>query len=1081
MDLLARVETMPVGARTRFLSAYAREHASEEGFAALLADLAGHSAFAAELSLFAARVSQHRGHVASLLGHEDPDVASAAVKTAAALGGLDDAIEAAVLDGARHVRRAAYKALRVRGRESLADRLLPQVRERFGDREAARLLTACGDATVAEALPELAYAVTAWATLARRHPRVFAEYAEHGLDELPPSHRAQWWAHHHRGIASAVESEPAAWLSLFERFWCATLTPVVSPLLPRLISADPDAAWRFALAPERESLTRTVGHHRGVLRRLADRDTATIAAFLRASPAVMLAQNLLMPRLAPSRRKAVLDACAENRRGRAARGQVWHLPKPLRHKTVRKRLSWRAIADDRALREDLRSYLPFAEVRDELVAAAERSSASERATAYEHLIRCAGLDGPEAVASMLRALDRLARDQDPVHVAALAALAKVPAHHWREAHLAALGDLTGAVLGSPWRSRTTNQAMLRLASRLLLVGMDHGRPAFAGFGYEWLERVAAESGSRDVADALRALPRPTAMELCRRLAPIMSGQAEVGRFKLALVFAEALGRRAGGLPELCALLREAAGSADTDTAKRAASALAAADREAAAELIEADPAMAAVPAVFGRLVRDRVDVLAAWLAAPGDGVSALLRPIGRSFTRRWPPAVREAYVDSLASLARDGRRSSRERAMAVRAMSRVAGLEVGELEGFLGGGDPASSTSALAALDAARPFERAWELLAEHAAGPDAFVAGVGLARLSRRMRPEFLAERLAPMLESEQLAARKQGVRLMLEHRVPGADETVRRMWDDETLPDGVREAITAGLVHRFDRPWAGRIVKGSLEFGADVATPALAPAPFAVAPRHREEYADLIADAVESGDERLLEATMNGVGRWAPYSARVKEALIALASNLDATANWGGGMFALRNLAVDSGDWEPLMEAVRRLRSDERVEPNATAERDLPVRQRLERLIGLLIPRYRHTALDFVPDALIDLLPVDLGTRLLFVTVPWDADGVRLRELTARIADPLEAYELGRQLQPRLHAARGVDLLPFFERLASSGVPNACVLAAAAIRGPGSMAGWTPEWRELLRRLREYPASEVSRLARGVYTSSE
>ncbi|WP_035702271.1 hypothetical protein, partial [Glycomyces tenuis] len=66
----------------------------------------------------------------------------------------------------------------------------------------------------------------------------------------------------------------------------------------------------------------------------------------------------------------------------------------------------------------------------------------------------------------------------------------------------------------------------------------------------------------------------------------------------------------------------------------------------------------------------------------------------------------------------------------------------------------------------------------------------------------------------------------------------------------------------------------------------------------------------------------------------------------------------------------------------------------------------IGLLIPRYRHTALDFVPDALIDLLPVDLGTRLLFVTVPWDADGVRLRELTARIADPLEAYELGRQL---------------------------------------------------------------------------
>src|SRR5690606_20255897 len=82
---------------------------------------------------------------------------------------------------------------------------------------------------------------------------------------------------------------------------------------------------------------------------------------------------------------------------------------------------------------------------------------------------------------------------------------------------------------------------------------------------------------------------------------------------------------------------------------------------------------------------------------------------------------------------------------------------------------------------------------------------------------------------------------------------------------------------------------------------------------------------------------------------------------------------------------------------------------------------------------------------------------------------------------FELARELEQRLYADRLPGLLPFFERLASSGVPNACVLAAAAIRMPGSRAGWTPEWRELLRRLRDYPASEVSRLACGVYTSAE
>jgi len=1071
---------MPVGERKRFLAAYARERAGD-GLGAELVELVGHGTFAAELSVFLARVAGNREHIASLLSHEDCDVAATAVKAAAALGGLDDALERAVLEGALHLRLAAYRALRAWRREDLADRLLPQVRERFGEREAARLLTACGKAACAAALPELAYAFTAWSTLARRRPLLFAEYAEQSLAGLPHSQWAQWWSHHRGGVTAAVEAAPGPWLPLFERFWVEDLSPVVAESLPRLARADAEATWRFVLDPARASLIRASYYHRRVLRRLAEQDTATIAAFLLAGPGRDHAQARLLPMLAPSRREAVLTACGDEPRSPLLRRHAALLPKRLRRRAAREQLSHRKVADDRALREDLRSLLPFREVHRELLAATGRSSTLERSAAYERLIRCAGLDGPKAVTTMLGATDRLAREQDPVHVAALGALAKVPAHRWQEAHLPRLGELIDAVLGSPWRSSQTNHGLLRLASRMLLLGMSHRRPAFTEFGYGQLERVAAESGSRDIAAAVRPLPTGAVVELCRRLAPVMAGQAEVGRFKLPLVFAEALGRRAGEVPELLALLREASRSADADAARRAASRLVAADGKAAAELVEADPAMAAVPPVFALLTRERVDALARWLAAPGEGTAMLLRPLSRSITRRWPPAVREAYLDALASLARDGRRSGRERAMAVRAMSRVAGLRVEDLEGLPVDADRALAASVIAATDAARPFERAWDLLMEHAAGPKAPVAGIGLARLARRMRPDFLGERVASMLDAGKLATRKQGVRLMLEYRLPQAEEAVERMWGEEALPEGVREAIVAGLVGHLDRPWARRIVADSPRFGADVAAPALAPAPLAVAPRHRSGYAELLAHAADSGDERLMEAALLVAGRWAPYAVKVRDALVDLASDLDATAHWSAGLGALCDLAVGGGDWDPLLEAVRRLRSGERVEPNATAERDSPVRQRLERLVSLLTSALHRGAVEGVPALLVDRLPVDLGTRLLFATVPWEADSTTLRRLASRIGDPVEAFELARELEQRLYADRLPGLLPFFERLASSGVPNACVLAAAAIRMPGSRAGWTPEWRELLRRLRDYPASEVSRLACGVYTSAE
>ncbi|MBE1536043.1 hypothetical protein [Actinomadura algeriensis] len=82
----------------------------------------------------------------------------------------DDAAAAVLDDAPADLRRAFYRTLRHTGRAALADRLLPDVRARWGDREAAAPLPACSGAEVARWLPDLEHAVTAWRALAERVP-----------------------------------------------------------------------------------------------------------------------------------------------------------------------------------------------------------------------------------------------------------------------------------------------------------------------------------------------------------------------------------------------------------------------------------------------------------------------------------------------------------------------------------------------------------------------------------------------------------------------------------------------------------------------------------------------------------------------------------------------------------------------------------------------------------------------------------------------------------------------------------------------------------------------------------------------
>ncbi|NUR84527.1 MAG: hypothetical protein HOY71_10620, partial [Nonomuraea sp.] len=161
-ELLAWVEPLPYARRMRELALYARR---APHLPALLAELREGDAYARRTALHLAMAARDLPFIEETLSGPDLDLRRAALRAARTLPIPDAAVVAALEDAPVRLRLAVYRTLAQSRRRAAAEALLPGVRTRWGDREAAALLPACGGTAVAEWLPGLAHAVTSWTSL----------------------------------------------------------------------------------------------------------------------------------------------------------------------------------------------------------------------------------------------------------------------------------------------------------------------------------------------------------------------------------------------------------------------------------------------------------------------------------------------------------------------------------------------------------------------------------------------------------------------------------------------------------------------------------------------------------------------------------------------------------------------------------------------------------------------------------------------------------------------------------------------------------------------------------------------------
>lgn len=949
--LLARLEPLPYPRRMRALALHARRLAGTSQLRVLLDELFAQDQYARRTALHVAMAARDLDFIQEVLAGPDMELRRAALRAVRTLPVPDPAVAAALQDAPTELRLALYRTLAQSRRQALAEVLLPDVHARWGDREAAALLPACGVTIVAQRLPELAHTVTSWTALAKRHAAAIMAVAEQELST--GVHAWTWWRRRGAGVELASLAEPVRLLALLERDDLRHHLPrFPGTVLNALFRADSARARRLLVDA---SATDWAEPPKALLRHLRSGSDAEI---LRLASADRL--DLVLRWLPPGRRAAIFEAAAEQRGGStglwAMRLLRW-LPAESAAAEARRMLAWHASVwhsarsrlDNPDIPLKLTSYLPYEEAVGPLREAAVGGDPRRRGLARTLLVRCTARTRDRAALHALLAdlALRTVNEQDPLRRDLLTALGELSPVLFDDSCAGTLDRIAADAAEAPDSSPATQEALRNLAARIL----RHHDPAIAPALTAWALGAYGKLVARHGAGGLparavqpspahrrryspdepaethrldRVLRAGQEHDLLAVLRPHLRAAREREDFTLAVALAHALGRRSWALAELQDELRAAIRTAPEPLAREAAglwltrphsrrpanTATERAERierteraervertERVVELVREDPSAVTLPAVWRTVARHRTDLLLPLLDGNHSGRFADLAwvpPIGGGDAGRCTPGQRDRIHARLAATVQDERLTIATRVAAVQATGRIShGLDL--LTTWANREETVLAEAAITAMAQAGVPAQAVAVLLDQAGGQSSRVAVAALARCCRAVPPSQLSPLLEQALTApgSKVTLRKLAARQLGHNRPPGAVDLLLRAWADPALHQDVRVAVASVLRRMPEDPRTLDALGEAVDRPADelMLRTLFQAHPTEYAPGVRPRYADLVRRLLMASD--LPGVRFRGskaFGSWAHW--------------------YRGGFEEITEAAADPGANEQVME---------------------------------------------------------------------------------------------------------------------------------------------------------------------------
>jgi hypothetical protein len=957
-SLFAEVDALPFPRRMALFAARTRELSGSGGLDAVLAELASGDRFERRVGLFCAVVAGRLTWVTASVADPDWRIRHAALSALLRIGDVETAgIGPAVLAAPAATRDHLYRRIRAADRTDLAEALIGQVRSRFGDREAARLLPACTAQTVARLLPEVGHEIGNWPALARRHPDVALDDAIRQLEQLSRPRRAEWWTRFGPGVLTAGRVAPHRVLDVLERFAPATYLPGDLRAYGVLAAVDPDRVLRLLTVRGRAGWLARVGLPRAVLSRLCRlHPTALVdlAHGLRDNEAALAD---LLGAVAPRHRAHLFDAAhAGVDRGQALPASVIldALPWERRIAEADRILGLDRVRDNEALTLHYTAFRGWPQAEPVLAAATRRGQPEERAAAHELLLACAARTRePAVVTDVIGRLTWLRNEQDPVRARALAALARVPVRLIEPELAAALEQIVADAVAARDCSTATMNAISDLAVQVLR--HHYASPPLLRFAQRSLERLFGGDRLPWLGRLDTQLRRGQEIELFGAVHGWLRAGVEHGRYEPLFAIARALGHRAFALPELQTMLGNAVHAANVSSVMRQAISLWLADpatRPARVEpVLLADSSTITLPEVWHPISTNRTDLLDLVLTGSppaGRFLATGVRwvPTHAPYVQRWLPRQQRAYADLLTRLARDAGVAIHTRAAAIAAAARIPTHGRPLVERYLDSPNVTLAEAALGALPWTDQPDHTLPTLLAHIDDDRARVATYAAGRAARFVAPDQLHPVLRGIaIASGKITSRKEAVRLADRLAVPGTGALLQEVWRQDGQHRDVRAAVVSAARQRPHDEHAWTVLTAAAGGDRDEARALLAADPFRVAERHRARYADLVTRACQHTDRETARAAWTAYPAWVQW-AQDPGLVVTHLSNLDDRTVWPAVATALVAL-VDAGLGDQItLDAFDALAHLDTTDPTRDdPHRDRPAHRRIERLVTHLM----------------------------------------------------------------------------------------------------------------------------------------
>ncbi|MCA9649722.1 MAG: HEAT repeat domain-containing protein [Myxococcales bacterium] len=983
-----------------------------------------------------------------------------------------------------------------RNRREIADGLVSALCERGRLREASYALSAATEGFIVATLDAEAWPDDTWTRLAKHRPAVMMDRLRRAFADEPERPDLVWRRFSSGVFSLLADREPEALAELVDRHADAdTLPPSLGVALPALVrwSAARVLGWLQA----RPSWAARMGLPAGLARRARELPDASLlplcTELLRDAPQRFVDLVAELPHL---RRGSLFEAGTASLSTERSEWPVTllaALPESLRDREAARMLGLQRALADASWRRTLLGYRSIEHARPLLEQEGRSANAVDRAEAHAALVGSAARSR-RGMAQALEWLQRIRNEQDPVRLAVLGALARVPGQQLDDRE--ALDAVVAPIFDARDTSYATRQAAALIAKRLMIANATAPSSPMFELGVSLLARLAGQGGTLDLPSLHPNLPRGAEQAIVDALMPWLEADGARQRVQGITRLWMALGKRAWEVPSLQELVERLIWEGRKDDASHLAERWIEDPRtrdERVRALIDRDRSALYLVGAFWHCHRRRQQRLLDRFTGPvpkgrfHDG-KVVVVPTVQGGLDRWTPELQRAFLAVVAAAEGEPKRNAWSRAMLLDQRARVPLTEVADLQRYLGSDDVNMVEAALGAMVWTDRPAPALPILLEHLDGDRARVAMYAMPRLARLLPAARVVDALRELLARPKLrvTVHKEALRLLGQYPTEEATALLLRVWG-QPLHRDVRIAALHAARGVLGQPRAWELLaSAATDESPDVVRAVVEVAVVNVAQAYRRRYLEVMMRVAEHPDPTARAALFGALRQgWSLAAVEEATALAAgVVGRLDPLDPWREALAVLVDGARSAAAHGAIVGLVEGLIDALRIDVAPAGERDQLPLQRLDATMeGLQAQRH--------PGAMV--LLVELAQRLRAEPLAWAlgvhadvaaASNEALAELLlARLRDAPSPRSRRAVEQAAAAAAEQVSRqwsetegLAIVDALCGAS-NDARLVAVAMLRSLGPRWSWGPAWTERLARLREDPGLDVRLAARRLF----